>query len=113
MSIDKELMDRAHLLAAQKDKEKARLDEEALDLKAKSAKKTERSKIAGTAHERLIQFRQRFGGEVRYCPECFVLRGVASVLEASRAKFIATGDDTLDEFRCRECGYKITVSDWV
>ena len=29
MSIDKELMDRAHLLAAQKDKEKARLDDEA------------------------------------------------------------------------------------
>ena len=111
MSIDNELEKRARLLAAQQEKKKASLDREALDLQAQSAKKTEESKIAGAAHERLLDFSPRLGGDV-ICPDCHILRKTVARLEASRARFIATGDGTFNELRCPECGYKLTVSGW-
>ena len=56
-------------------KKKAHLEREALDLQAQSAKKAEEGKIAGAAQERLIQFRQRLGADVRYCPDCLFSEG--------------------------------------
>ena len=111
MRTDDEIKRRARDLAAQQEKKKARLDREALDLHTQSTKKTEESKIAGAAYQRLLKFRPRLGDDLR-CPDCFIIRGAVSVLEASIDRFVATGDDTFDEFRCRECGYVLTVSGW-
>ena len=112
MSVRKNLIERARLLAAQQEKKAARLECEARECEDVTPKKLTAAKIAGAAHDRLLDFSPRLGGDF-ICPECFILRGVDSVLKPNIDRFVETGDDTFDEFRCRECGYKITVSDWV
>ncbi len=97
------------LICHRRSQKKARLDRGALDLQAESAKKAEESKVAGAAQERLSQFRRHLGADARYCPECFILRGNVSVLEARSDRFVATGDRTFDEYGCQTCGYKLSV----
>ena len=112
MSIDNKLKKRARDLAAQQKKEVSRLEHEAEEAQAIAIQQAAAAQTARAAHERFIQFSPRLGA-YRRCPDCFVLRGVDSVLKPNIDRFVETGDDTFDEFRCRECGYKITVSDWV
>ena len=113
MGIAKELLKRARLLEAQQEKKASRLEREA-ETEAEgcedvASEKLSAAKEARSAQERALQFNPRLGREL-ICTDCAVLRDTVSPLKPSDRTFVATGDDSLDVFRCSSCGFEISIS---
>jgi hypothetical protein len=103
MSIERQIQDQAGEIASDYQQRIDKLERELRDLEARKLAVEEALRTASIIPKRLARFKPKIGTE-HQCPRCWLEQEARSTLEP-----IGGGTRHEDDFRCRSCGFQLTI----
>ena len=103
MSIERQIQDQAADIAAEHQQRVDKLERELRELEARKLQVEEALRTARIIPKRLARFQVKVGTD-HQCPRCWLQQEARSTLEP-----IGGGTRHEEYFRCRSCGFQLTI----